>query len=162
MTHVTKVYHQEAYPAISPSFPANNHAGRTVLITGASGGLAFATIHAFMTASAAKVILSGRKLEALTATVEKLEAIRPAGSNTKLLPYESDINSLANIETLWKTLAQDDIAVDILILNAAAPYKGPLLNASEHIWALFETNVLANLRMADKFLTQGPETGKVS
>jgi NADP-dependent 3-hydroxy acid dehydrogenase YdfG len=162
MTHVTKVYHQESYPAISPSSPANNHAGRTVLITGASGGLAFATIHAFMAASAAKVILSGRKLEALIATIEKLEAIRPPGSGTSLLPYESDINSLANIEALWKTLANDGIAVDILILNAATPYQGPLLNASEQIWALFETNVLANIRMADKFLTQGPETGKVS
>jgi NADP-dependent 3-hydroxy acid dehydrogenase YdfG len=162
MTHVTKVYHQESYPAISPSSPANNHAGRTVLITGASGGLAFAIINSFMQASAANVILSGRKLEALNAAIEKLEAIRPSRSPTKLLPYESDINNLANIEALWKALANDGIAVDILILNAATPYRGPLLNASEQIWALLETNVLANLRMADKFLTQGPETGKVS
>lgn len=162
MTHVTRVYHQESYPAISPSSPANNHASRTVLITGATGGLAFATIHALMTASATKVILSGRKLEALNAAIVKLEAIRPPASSTKLLPYESDINNLASIEALWKTLEKDGIAVDILILNAAAPYQDPLLNASEQIWAFFETNILANIRMADKFLTQGPESGKVS
>lgn len=115
-----------------------------------------------MEASAAKVILSGRKLGALTATVEKLEAIRPSGSSTKLLLYESDVNSLADIEAIWKILAKDDITIDILILNVAAPYQDTLLNASERIWALLETNVLANIRMADKFFTQGPETGKVS
>lgn len=162
MTHVTKVFHQESYPAISPSSPANSHAGRTVLITGASGGIAFATIHAFMEASAANVILSGRRIDALRATIEKLEAIRPSGSTTNLLPYESDINSEANTEMLWKALAKDGIAVDTLILNAVAPYRGPLLNAHEKIWAFFETNVLANMRMVDKFLAQGPETGKVS
>jgi NADP-dependent 3-hydroxy acid dehydrogenase YdfG len=162
MTHVTKVYHQDCYPAISPSSPANSHADRTVLITGASGGIAFATAHAFMEASAAKFILSGRNLDALKATIEKLEAIRPPGSATKLIPYEVDINKLANIEALWKALAKDEIAIDILILNAATPYRGPLLNASEQIWALMETNVLANIRMADKFLAQGPQTGKVS
>src|ERR1700730_17658672 len=121
MAHVTKVYHSESYPAISPSSPLNSHAGHTVLITGATGGLAFSTIHAFMTASAARIILSGRKHGAIIATVRKLEASRPLGSKTQLLPYESDINNLADVESLWKSLAKDGVAVDVLILNAAAP-----------------------------------------
>jgi NADP-dependent 3-hydroxy acid dehydrogenase YdfG len=161
MAHFTQIYRSESYPAISPSSSHNSRAGRTILITGACGGLAFPTIHAFIPASATIVILPGRKHESIIATIEKLEAIRPPGLRTQLIPFESDVNNLASIEELWKVLAKDGIAVDVLILNAAAPYRGLILNGAEQLWALFETNVLANIRMADKFLGQGPEAGKV-
>lgn len=155
MTHVTKVYHSECYPAISPSSPVNSH----------HWGHCWTCIRnntCFHVASAAKVVLFRRNHASIIAAMEKLEAIRPPGSTTQLLPYETDINTVASIEALWKDLAKDDLSVDVLILNAAAPYRGPLVNGAEQIWAHFKTNTLPNLRRANKIFSQGTEAGKLS
>jgi NADP-dependent 3-hydroxy acid dehydrogenase YdfG len=162
MAHFTKTFHRKTYPAISSSSPNNSALGRTVLVTGATSGIGSAISHAFMNAGASKIILTGRKQATLATTIGKLEEIRPPRCETKLLTHENDLADQASTQALWKTLAEVGTAVDILILNAAARWSGPLRNSSKELWSLFETDVLGNLRMSESFLNQGPDNGKVS
>lgn len=161
MTTLTKTHHRNPYPAIDPSTPANSQAGRTVLLTGASTGIGFEIARAFAIASAAQVIILSRSQDQLATAIEKLEAWRPNGTSTKFLSRHCDIGSGREIEDLWKGLTNDGIAVDVLILNAAV--TGPLLisSGSKKVWEYFEVNILANLRMTESFLAQGPEKNKV-
>ena len=162
MATVTSIYRRKPYAAIDPTSPANSHSGRTVLITGSTSGIGLATAGAFIKASAATVIILGRREAVLSDALEKLETSRPKGSVTKILGRVCDITKQDDADRLWKELKQDGFEVDILILNAAlATQVGVLLEGTEATWKLFETNVLANLRMTERFLAQGPRHGKV-
>jgi NADP-dependent 3-hydroxy acid dehydrogenase YdfG len=162
MATVTSTYRRKSYAAIDPTSPANSHSGRTVLITGSTSGIGLATAGAFIKASAATVIILGRREAVLSDALEKLETSRPKGSVTKILGHVCDITKQDDVDRLWKELKQDGVEVDILILNAAlATQVGVLLEGTEVTWKLFETNVLANLRMSERFLAQGPHNGKV-
>jgi short-subunit dehydrogenase len=162
MTTLTKAHHRLPYPAIHPSSPSNSQTGRTILITGSSTGIGFATARAFVTANASQVIVLGRRDDILQDAVVQLEAAKPPGSTTKILLRQCDIANGASLEELWQGLKSDGVNVDVLILNAAM--TGPLgVNSPwRKVWEFFEMNVLANLRMTEKFLSQGSEAGKVS
>lgn len=156
MTTLTKVHHRTPYPAINPSL-VNSHAGRTILITGSSSGIGLYTAEAFVTASAFQVIILGRQQELLTTAVAELEASKHPSSSTKILSRKCDIGDGKEMEELWQGLKKDAIEVDVLVLNAAK--TGPLSVRSEwtRVWEYFEVNVLANLRMTEKLLAQGPK-----
>ncbi|KUJ24227.1 NAD(P)-binding protein [Mollisia scopiformis] len=160
MTTFTKIHHHKSYPAIDPTSSANSQKGRTVLITGSSAGIGFEIARAFISASASRVIILGRRQDVLDAAVSNLESWKPASSATIITPFRCDISHEIEIKELWEKLEREDIEVDGLILNAAK--TGPLGATADwkKVWEYFEMNVLANLQMAQMFLAQGPEKGK--
>jgi NADPH:quinone reductase-like Zn-dependent oxidoreductase len=56
-TEVTKTVHRDVYPAISPSRPELNQAGRVVLVTGGGTGVGHSVARAFVRAAADTVII---------------------------------------------------------------------------------------------------------
>ncbi len=162
MAHFTRSYHRASYFSISPANPVCSQAGRTILITGGTAGIGLAIAQAFMTASASKIVITSREEANLSAALDKLHELRPLDNETELIGCECDAESVESVNKLWETLKRDGIVVDVLILNAGENTRGSLRETSAETWAMFETNVLGNLRMADEFLGQGQESRKVS
>jgi short-subunit dehydrogenase len=88
-----------------------NLGGRTVLLTGASGGIGAATARA-LAARGAFVVLSGRRLDALEALAAELGGRALAAD-------------LAERDAPERLLAEAG-DVDVLVANAALPASGPL------------------------------------
>ncbi|HEX3325061.1 MAG TPA: SDR family NAD(P)-dependent oxidoreductase [Solirubrobacterales bacterium] len=112
-------------------------AGRTALLTGATGGLGRATAKA-LAARGAKLVLSGRKAEAL----ESLAAELP-GEGHRIVP--SDLSQPGAAEKL----AADAGAVDILVANAGLPGTGRLPELSaEQLTGTLRVNLEAPMLLA--------------
>jgi short-subunit dehydrogenase len=90
-------------------------AGSTVLVTGANGGVGEALARG-LAAKGAKLVLSGRRADALEALATELGA----------RPIVADLADPAQVERL----AAEAGAVDILVANAALPSSGRLLDYS--------------------------------
>jgi short-subunit dehydrogenase len=123
-------------------------AGRTALLTGATGGLGRAIASA-LAAKGAKLILSGRKAEALEAMAAELP-----GDGHSTVP--SDLAEPGAAEKL----AAEVGAVDILIANAGLPGTGRLPDYSaEQLTGTLRVNLEAPILLAralePAMLTQG-------
>jgi NAD(P)-dependent dehydrogenase (short-subunit alcohol dehydrogenase family) len=154
LTSMTKVYHHAPYPAISPSNPKNNQAGRTVAITGGVQGIGYATAKAFIEAGAARVIILGRTSKTLQ---DAAEALQKTAKSTQVAWRVCDINSDESINNFWKSLASDHIFIDALVLNATSGEHGPITPMLPQMPALremFNANVNGNALMTAQFLEQ--------
>jgi short-subunit dehydrogenase len=115
-------------------------AGKTALLTGATGGLGRA-IAAALTARGAKLVLSGRKPEAL----EEMAAGLP-GDAHRTLPAD-----LAEAGAAEK-LAAEAGAVDVLIANAGLPGSGRLQDMTgEQLQKALRVNLEAPMLLARAF-----------
>jgi short-subunit dehydrogenase len=112
-------------------------AGRTALLTGATGGLGRA-IAAAMAAKGAKLVLSGRKAEALEALATDLP-----GEGHRVLPAD-----LAEPGAAEQLAAEAD-EVDILVANAGLPGAGWLDDFTpEQVTRALRVNLEAPMLMA--------------
>ena len=145
--------HRAAYPAISPLRPQESQQGRVVLVTGGSAGIGFSISKGFATASAATVIIAGRRESQLASSVAALEAEFP---NTKFLTRQLDIADEASIEALFAWLADKNIVLDVLVLNAAqiGVEATELDQGHRQIWSDFVSNVRSYAIFADLFYHQ--------
>ncbi|KAF5243305.1 hypothetical protein FAUST_2873 [Fusarium austroamericanum] len=112
---VTKV-HRKSYEAISPSRPELSQAGNTILVAGASTGIGYTIAESFAAASAQRVIITGRRQDVLDEAADKIKVKYP---RVEVVPIINDFADEAATHGLWKTLAEDGIFVDVLVLNAA-------------------------------------------
>jgi len=112
-------------------------AGKTVLLTGATGGLGRA-IAKTLAARGAKLTLSGRKAEALEALAAELP-----GDGHRVLP--ADLGELGAAEKL----AAEAGPVDVLVANAGLPGSGRLQELSgEQLARTLRVNLEAPMLLA--------------
>jgi short-subunit dehydrogenase len=123
-------------------------AGKTALLTGATGGLGRAIAKA-MAARGARLSLSGRKVEAL----EELAAELP-GEGHQVFPSDLALPGAA------ERLAADAGKVDVLVANAGLPGTGRLPEiSSEQLTGTLRVNLEAPMLLARAVETQMVERG---
>ncbi|RFU71984.1 hypothetical protein TARUN_10275, partial [Trichoderma arundinaceum] len=110
---------------------ALSQAGRTVLITGGSGGIGYGIALAFAAAGADRVIIVGRDEARQQAAAASLAAEAGPGSHTKFEGRAASPGSPEDVESLWNALVTEGVLVDVLVLNAAM--TGDALESS--LWA---------------------------
>lgn len=120
---------------IAPSGKPNlSLEGRTVLVTGANGGLGEQFVSQALERGAAKVYAAAR-------------APRDWGE-ARIHPLELDVTSAASVSHALTTASD----VDLLINNAGvAPASDTLFGPEEEARAIFETNFFGTLRVANAF-----------
>ena len=103
----------------------SNFSGKTVWITGASSGIGEALAQAFSTAGA-KIILSGRRTEALKAVADKLQ------TESLILPFEvTDYDVLASkVDEAWAWAR----TVDILVNNAGVSQRSLAIKTDPQVY----------------------------
>lgn len=164
-TDFTSTVHRTEYPAISPTRPELNQAGKTVLVTGGATGIGKSIAQHFVLASAATVIIVGRRLDRLNdATAELKTEAKAAGSPSKIIARQCDVSKSSDIVALWNELANKNLTVDVLVLNAAKfTEPAPLLELGvDEVWSQFETNVKGPLVLTEHFLRQKTGGKKVN
>jgi NAD(P)-dependent dehydrogenase (short-subunit alcohol dehydrogenase family) len=153
---LTNPVHKDSYAAISPTRPSLSQAGKTVVIAGGSSGIGYGIARAFADASASRIILLGRRAEAVAAAAEKLTGEAGPRYKGKVIGVSCDIGDAAAVDALWQKFHSDGIVVDVLVLNAAgfSPQKPLLEVGTEAIWQAYDTNVRAQMHMTERFYKQ--------
>ncbi|CEL10647.1 hypothetical protein ASPCAL13763 [Aspergillus calidoustus] len=139
---LTTVWHNESYADISPTRPELSAAGKTVIITGASGGVGRATAISFDRAGASKIVLLGRDEAKLQETQEALSCSSTVHSVA--VTDEQGLRDVAAAVGAW----------DVLILAAGyLSAKNTLKDAdTDEWWRSFETNVKGTMVTSKVFL----------
>ncbi|KAI6080765.1 hypothetical protein F4821DRAFT_48814 [Hypoxylon rubiginosum] len=158
---LTKTVHRDLYPTVEPSHPDLSAAGRTVLITGVSGGVGKAIAEAWAVAGASAIILTGRKLDALNDVAAKIKQVAKTPS-TKILVQPADLSSETSVRQLWDIAAAEVGKIDVLINNAGHMNYAPIggIEPSEW-WNDFEVNVKGPYLMSHFFLKQAEGKGTI-
>lgn len=152
---ITEKTHKSSYPAISPSRPALSQAGRTVLITGGSGGIGYGIALAFAAAGAEKVIIVGREEAKQKEAAVKLAQEAGPESKTKFEGRAALPNKPESIDSLWDSLEAESVHVDVLVLNAAVTGSATvssMWNAGwEATWEQFIVHVRSLNHYSERF-----------
>lgn len=170
VSNVTPTMHTSSYPAINPTLnPRISQAGRTVLITGSTAGIGFAMAKSFVTASASKVIITGRRQERIDKAVDDLRQHAKEINNeqTEVVGKKFDATKMEEIDAFWKKLADEGVVVDVLVLNAVGEMAmGGLCEeggrTTMEIWEKLEANLRAPMRHTEIYMKQGKDRQKVS
>lgn len=166
-TNFTPTIHNTPYLAISPTKPALSQAGKTVLVTGGGTGIGKAIAHNFVLASAATVIILGRRVSKLQEAAGELEAAgKQAGKTVNIIAKGCDVTDDEEVKRLWDGLGKEGVHVDVLVLNSAkdTPPQTIFELGTAEVWTMFEANVKGPLHFAERFHKQrceGPATTKV-
>ncbi|KAH7120376.1 putative short-chain dehydrogenase [Dactylonectria estremocensis] len=156
-TDFTKTIHREPYPSISVTRPELSHAGKTVLVTGGGTSIGLSIAKSFLRAGASTIVITGRRLEVLEASVEKLKAeAAKIGVEAVVLARKNDVADHAAVKALWSGLEAEGIVVDVLVSNAGDFVGGKTILdvGSDRLWQAFETNVRGPLDMVENFAKQ--------
>ncbi|OTB12757.1 hypothetical protein K445DRAFT_320884 [Daldinia sp. EC12] len=131
----TATWHNDTYPAISPSRPELKATGKTVVVTGAGSGIGRETAIAYASAGAARLVLLGRTTTTLEETASLL------GDNVSKEIFAVDITQ----EDALQRVAAAIGTWHILILAAGyVSEPSPMASANaDDWWQNFETNVKA-------------------
>lgn len=149
--------HSKPYAAISPLQPELSQAGKTVLITGGNAGIGFAIGRAFGQASAAKVILLGRREEATKAAAAELsEELRKQQHDTEVIGLACDVVSSEDVERVWAGLEKEGTVVDVLVLNAAKITEWVTLldRGTKSLWEDYTANLCSHMDFTERFYKQ--------
>jgi NADP-dependent 3-hydroxy acid dehydrogenase YdfG len=118
---------------------AGGAAGLRAIVTGAGSGIGAAIAHD-LARDGARLILTGRRREAL----EAVAAGVASGSEAVVVP--GDVRDYAHLEVLVRSAVERFGGLDVLVANAAITDFGPIAEADPARWqAVIETNVLGVL-----------------
>ncbi len=122
---------------------------QTILITGCSTGIGRALALAFQQ--------RGQQVLATARRLETLADLQARGIRT----YALDVNSADSIAALMTALAQEGLAVDVLVNNAGYGAMGPLAELPPSELRLqFETNVFALMAMTQAVVPDMARRGR--
>jgi NAD(P)-dependent dehydrogenase (short-subunit alcohol dehydrogenase family) len=111
----------------------NRFEGKTVLVTGGNSGMGLVTAQAFA-AEGARVVITGRDEAALATAKETL--------GKTALAIRNDAGSLAGARELAQRLAEADVRLDAVFINAGIAKFSPFADVPESLWdQTFDTNV---------------------
>jgi NAD(P)-dependent dehydrogenase (short-subunit alcohol dehydrogenase family) len=163
-TNVTKTIHTKPYDAISLSRPELNQSGKTVLITGGGTGIGLAIAKAFIGASAATVIIVGRRAAVLdTARAELENEARSTGTGTKIVTRTCDVANMSEVNNLWQYFSDEGILVDVYVANAAV-FEDPSTMmdlGADRVWEMMEINAKSCVYFSEKLYRQPGDRPKV-
>lgn len=158
---LTKKLHNTQYAAIDPTNPANSAAGKTIAISGGTGGIGYLVARGFAKAGASTVILLARRQTALDEGSARLRAELAAAALTTdvwtaLLNICDQQAAESVFEDLRKRLSAEGKGqdIDILVANAGSMDQGETLLdfPPETIHGVFDTNVFGNLNLVRAYL----------
>jgi NAD(P)-dependent dehydrogenase (short-subunit alcohol dehydrogenase family) len=91
-----------------------DQSGRTAVVTGANGGLGFATARA-LAAAGAEIVIAARNQERAAEAQERIHATVPAASSTIV---ELDLGSLDSVKAAAEEILAAHQKIDVLVNNA--------------------------------------------
>jgi NAD(P)-dependent dehydrogenase (short-subunit alcohol dehydrogenase family) len=143
---LTKLSHNESYPAISPSRPELSVKGKVVVITGGGSGIGASIAKAFAAGGSTKIAIIGRTETKLLATKHATEE---EFHGTKVLAVPADITNAKQVDDAFLKISQTFGKIDVLVCSSAAmPIPRPILSPDFDVqdwWSTFNTNILGSL-----------------
>lgn len=107
--------------------------GKVALVTGGNSGIGLAAAQRLQQ-EGAKVAISGRSQQTLA------DAVKTIGNG--VLAVRADVSKLADVEKLYKEVAEKLGKIDILFVNAGVAKFGPLADTTETVYdEQFDINV---------------------
>jgi len=131
-----------------------NLENKNIVITGGTTGIGFATAKAFIE-KGANVWITGRGAENLKKAADKLNSQR-------LHTVVSDTSNLTGITALENAIAEDEVKIDVLFLNAGTAVFAPIGQVTEADFDdQFNTNVKGSFFTLQKLLPNIKSGGAV-
>lgn len=107
--------------------------GKVAVVTGGNSGIGLATARRFRE-EGAKVVISGRDQKTLD------EAVKTIGGD--VVAVRGDVSKLADLDKLYKTVAEKFGKIDVLFANAGIAKFAPVADSSETMFdETFDVNV---------------------
>ncbi|KAG8158256.1 hypothetical protein KVR01_012017 [Diaporthe batatas] len=158
---LTKKIRRDVYPLLQPTQPELSAKGKTVLITGVSGGIGKAIAESWVTAGASGVVITGRKVDVLEGVATRLRSLAPEPS-TKVLAHAVDITNEASVAALFAAAKEAVGKVDVLV-HSAGSLEGGAIGAVDATTFFndFQVNVLGSYLVLQHFLAQADGVGTV-
>jgi NAD(P)-dependent dehydrogenase (short-subunit alcohol dehydrogenase family) len=111
----TITWHDNTYPAISPTRPELSAKGKTVLITGGGTGIGAETARSFAKAGASRIALLGRRERPLLDTKASIEREFPG---VEVFVAPTDVTKKGEVDAAFAKFVGDG-KLDVLVSNAA-------------------------------------------
>lgn len=163
---LTKTMRREIYPATDPKSPKLSATDKTVLITGATGGIggASTSIKAHLTlltvkqevarawalAGAKGIALVGRNKALLD---EPASAVKALSSSTQVVAFTADLTSDSEVEALFKQVTETLGLIDVLVHAAGSTTTGTVGDLEPDVWFKdYELNVKASYILVHQYL----------
>ncbi|CAH0032702.1 unnamed protein product [Clonostachys rhizophaga] len=157
---LTKIWHTDSYPAISPTRPELSAANKTVVVTGGGTGIGASIARSFAVAGSKKIAIIGRRPKPLEDTARQLQAGFP---ELKVVVQSADITNQEQVNQAFDAIVKEFGTIDVLASNAGVVSGAGTINELdvEEAWKTFEGIVKGNLLVARAFSRVASKQGAV-